>query len=82
MSRKCSVPLCQAIAELNKDAEDDTITPDTKRYAKTWHAYLSASGDRGMINDLPCNCKHKHFTRGKIAYEAHNQKLRSDALLL
>ncbi len=61
----CELPLCKAIDELNKDAEDDSITPDTERYGETWKAYLSASGDRGMINDLPCGCEHKHFVRGK-----------------
>ncbi len=60
----CELPLCKAIAELNKDIENN-VQPESERYGETWKAYLSASGDRGMINDLPCSCEHKHFVRRK-----------------
>ena len=60
----CRIPLCKAIEELNKDVKNN-IEPESKRYAETWIEYLKAGGNRGMINDLPCDCVHEHFVRSK-----------------
>ena len=59
---ECKLPLCRAIKELNIDVENN-VQPDTTRYSETWRMYLMSGGSRTMLNDLPCNCQHKHFVR-------------------
>lgn len=60
----CNLPLCKAIAQLNKDDEVG-IEPGTKTYADSWYAYRAAGGSLTMINNLQCDCQHKHFVRKK-----------------